>query len=217
MTDNKEKIMEKIRALLEKTVENGASQEEAISAAAAAQRLMAKYKIEEVTAEAPETIDSTEADYTKEWHLELANVLARNLCCRTIRTHPGDKKTRFVIMGKEADRKVWQKMFETFFVLIYNGAKEAKKNAKEIYGHSRDVEKAYARGFIKAIAEELGTQCRALALVVPEEVHQATRERFPHLGTCHFKRVNESGATSTARANGYQDGKSAAGQKRIAC
>lgn len=41
-----EKIIEKIRALLEKTVENGASQEEAIAAAAMVKRLMEKYKID---------------------------------------------------------------------------------------------------------------------------------------------------------------------------
>lgn len=41
-----EKIIEKIRALLEKTVENGASQEEAIAAATMAKRLMEKYKID---------------------------------------------------------------------------------------------------------------------------------------------------------------------------
>ena len=213
---DQEKIMEKIRALLEKTVENGASQEEAIAAAAAAQRLMAKYKISEITAQEPETIDSTEADYNKQWHLELAHALAKNLCCRTVRTHPGNRKTRFVIMGKEADRKVWQQMYETFFILIHRGIQQAKKDAKELYGHARDVELAYARGFIRAIEEELGAQCRALALVVPDEVNEATRERFPHLGRCHYRQVAGNGATRTANANGYSDGKIAAGQKRIA-
>lgn len=44
MADN-EKIMDKIRALLEKTVENGATEQEAIEAAKMAQRLMASRKI----------------------------------------------------------------------------------------------------------------------------------------------------------------------------
>lgn len=210
-----EKIMEKIRALLEKTVENGASEAEAIEAAKVAQRLMAKYKIDEVTTEEPETIDSTEMDFSKRWQIELANVLAKNLCCRCIQTHPGNRKTRFVIMGKEQDREVWRKMFESFFILIYRGAKAEQAKAKELYGHCRDVELAYARGFIKAINEEMGQQCRALALVIPDEVNEATRERFPKLGRYSIKHISGTGATCTAGANGYSDGKTAAGQKRI--
>jgi hypothetical protein len=212
---DQEKIMDKIRALLEKTVENGASQEEAIAAAAAAQRLMAKYKISEITAQAPEEIDSTEMDINKQWQIELAHVLAKNLCCKCIRTHAGNRKIRFVIMGKKQDREVWQKMFETFFILIYRGAKEAKSAAKDKYGHCRDIELAYARGFIRAINEELGTQCRALALVVPEEVNLATHRRFPHLGRVNLRRISGTSATSEASSNGYSDGKIAAGQKRL--
>ena len=43
-----EKIMNKIMALLNKTVENGATEQEAIAAGLMAQRLMKKYKISEV-------------------------------------------------------------------------------------------------------------------------------------------------------------------------
>ena len=216
MTDNKEKIMDKIRALLEKTVENGASQEEAIAAAAAAQRLMAKYKIEEVTAEAPETINSTEMEISRRWQSYLAGTLAENLCCRCVNsTHHG--KTRFVVMGKEADRKVFQQMFETFFILIYNGIKAEKAKAKAEYGHAKGVEVSYAVGFIEAIGDALGEQCRALALVIPEEVNEATRERFPHIQEGRTISYGGNAAASAANRNGYQDGKSAAGQKRITC
>ena len=118
MADN-EKIMEKIRALLEKTVENGASEAEAIEAAKAAQRLMAKYKISEVTAPEMEKIDSTEFETRKQWQTELANVLAKNLCCRCIHDTTYTRP-RIIIMGKKQDRDVWEEMFNTFFILIYN-------------------------------------------------------------------------------------------------
>lgn len=213
MADN-EKIMDKIRALLEKTVENGASQEEAIAAAAAAQRLMAKYKISEVTAQAPEEIDSTEFELMRQWQAELASALAKNLCCRCVRSVSGGK-SRIIVMGKAQDREVWQTMFETFFILIFNGIKEEKKKAKELYGHCRDVELAYARGFIQAINEELGQQCRALALVIPDEVNLATHRRFPFLSHRSARALQGSAATGAARATGYSDGKAAAGQKRI--
>lgn len=209
-----ERIMEKIRALLEKTVENGASEAEAIEAAKAAQRLMAKYKIDEVTTAEPEKIDSTEMEISRQWQAQLANVLAKNLCCRVVLT-TADRKTRFVVMGKEKDRAVWRKMFESFFILIYRGAKAERAKAKEEYGHARDIETAYAMGFIRAINEELGQQCRALALVIPEEVNEATRERFPHLRTQHGRNIHGNMATRAANASGYSDGKNAAGQRRI--
>ena len=209
-----ERIMEKIRALLEKTVENGATEQEAIEAAKAAQRLMAKYKIDEITTAAPEKIDSTEMEISRQWQAELANVLAKNLCCRLVLSTT-DRKTRFIVMGKKQDREVWRQMFETFFVLIYRGAKAERAKARELYGHARDVETAYARGFIKAIHEELGQQCRALALVIPEEVNEATSKRFPHLRTSHARAISGNSATFNARANGYSDGKTAAGQKRL--
>lgn len=209
-----EKIMDKIRALLEKTVENGASEAEAIEAAKMAQRLMAKYKISEVTAPEMEKIDSTEFETRKQWQTELANVLAKNLCCRCIHDTTYTRP-RIIIMGKKQDREVWEEMFNTFFILIYNGIKQAKREATEKYGHCREVELAYARGFIRAIHEELGQQCKALALVIPDEVNEATRERFPHLtkGRAHYLKGNA--ATAGARSAGYYDGKAAAGQKRI--
>ena len=212
---NQEKIMDKIRALLEKTVENGASQEEAIAAAKMAQKLMAKYKIEEVKTPEPEEIDSTEFELMRQWQAELANVLAKNLCCRCIRS-TDNGKSRIITMGKAQDREVWRQMFESFFVLIYNGIKAEKKKAKENFGHCRDVELAYARGFIQAVNEAMGEQCRALALVVPDEVNKATRERFPYLSHRTARALNGSAATGAARATGYSDGRAAAGQKRIA-
>jgi hypothetical protein len=216
MTDNKERIMEKIQALLQKTVENGASQEEAIAAATMAQKLMAKYKIEEIAAPEPEKIDSTEAEIFADWQMSLAHVIAKNTCCEAIRSKRRGQKTRFIIMGTKKDREVWEKLFSTFFVLIYQGIQEEKKKAKERWGHCRDVAAAYARGYISAIDQEMGQQCRALALVVPDEVKKATADRFPHLTYIRTKRISESAAAATARANGYSDGKTAAGRKMIA-
>jgi len=211
---DQEKIMDKIRALLEKTVENGATEQEAIEAAKAAQRLMAKYKISEITAPELEKIDSTEFETRKQWQIELANVLAKNLCCRCIHD-TSYARPRIIIMGKKQDREVWEEMFNTFFVLIYKGIKEAKREANEKYGHCREIELAYARGFIRAIHEELGQQCRALALVVPEDVNKATAERYPHLTRERYRAIKGSSATMNARNTGYYDGKAAAGQKRL--
>lgn len=210
-----EKIIEKIRAILEKTVDNGATEQEAIEAAKAAQRLMAKYKIAEVKAAEPEKIDSTEMEISRRWQSYLAATLAENLCCRCVMSNRTGKM-RFIVMGKEADRKVFQTMFETFFVHIYQGIQSEKAKAKVEFGHTKGVETSYAIGFINAIAEALGEQCRALALVVPEEVNKATAERFPRIRTGRAISYGGNAAANAATRNGYSDGRMIAGQKRIA-
>lgn len=206
MTDQ-EKIMEKIRALLEKTEANGATAEEAAAAATAAQRLMAKYKIEAVDAPKQEEIDSTEFEFSRVWQQILANTLAENLCCKCIVSG----KT-VVVMGKESDRKIWQQLFEKFFVMIYRGAKAAKAAAMNENGRCRDIEYSYASGFIRAIGDAMGEQCRALQLVVDEAVEAAYHKRFPRV--CIQK--SRSRVNGESYRNGYNDGKSAAGTRRLA-
>jgi hypothetical protein len=41
------------------------------------------------------------------------------------------------------------------------------------------IEDAYARSFVHAVGKELGKQCRALVLVIPQEVEDKTSEEFP--------------------------------------
>lgn len=204
---NEEKIMEKIRALLEKTEANGATAEEAAAAATAAQRLMAKYKIEAVNAPKQEEIDSTEFESSRAWHQILADTLAKNLCCKCIVSG----KT-VIVMGKESDRKIWQQLFEKFFLMIYKGTKAAKAAAMNVRGNCRDIEYSYASGFIRAIGDAMGEQCRALQLVADETVEETFNRRFPRI---HIKK-SRSRINGESYRNGYNDGKSAAGQKRLA-
>ena len=73
-----EKIMNKIMALLNKTVENGATEQEAIAAGLMAQRLMKKYKISEVidTNKPKEVIRNDIKIKTKTWITSLAGVIS---------------------------------------------------------------------------------------------------------------------------------------------
>ena len=211
------KIMDKIVALLAKTVENGASEAEAIEAAKAAQRLMAKYHIDVVTfEEKTEAVSDELFGITRTWQASLANVIAKNTCCRVIRTSNPNKRrgSAIVFFGRDSDRKTAVGMWQMFEELIRKGILKAKRRAMSQYGYTNTVEASYAMRYIQAIKEELGMQCRALALVIPEDVDDAVSAKFPRLKSTKITyHINSAG--TMAGAMGYRDGKDAAGTKRI--
>ena len=211
------KIVEKIAALLAKTVDNGASEQEAIAAAKMAQKLMAKYQVDAVTfEEKKEDVNDEMFGVTRNWQASLANVIAKNTCCRVIRTNNPNKRRGSAILffGRDSDRKTAVGMWKMFAELIRQGIQRAKQAAMSRYGYANTVESSYAMRYIQAINEELGVQCRALTLVVPEEVDDAVHKKFPKLTTKTISyRVNSAG--TMAGSMGYRDGKSAASTKRL--
>lgn len=211
------KIVEKIAALLAKTVDNGASEQEAIAAAKMAQKLMAKYQVDAVTFEEKvEEVNDEMHGVTRNWQVSLANVIAKNTCCKVVRTSAPNKRRGSAILffGRDSDRKTAVGMWQMFAELIRQGIQRAKRRAMSEYGYTNTVESSYAMRYIQAIHEELGTQCRALALVIPAEVDDAVHKKFPKLTTKTISyRVNSAG--SMAGNMGYRDGKSAASTKRL--
>lgn len=210
------KIMEKIAALLAKTVENGASEQEAIAAAKLAQRLMAKYHVEAVELqEKTENIDTESVGVTRNWQLSLAKVIADNTCCRVVRTVGNQRRASVMFFGRDSDRKNAIALWKMFAKLIADGVRAARQAATARYGHSQKVEGAYAIKYIQAIKEEMGEQCRALALVIPEDVDNAVSAKFPKLATKHLSYRVNTGASYMASQMGYRDGKNAASRKRL--
>lgn len=128
-----EKIMNKIMALLNKTVENGATEQEAIAAGLMAQRLMKKYKISEVVdiTKPKEVIRNDVKIKTKTWISFLAGVIGDNFCCQVIKSPVINVKTRkstYIIRfyGYEQDVKVATKMFNVLCELIDRGIVKQK-------------------------------------------------------------------------------------------
>ena len=213
-------IMEKIAGLLAKTVENGASTHEAIEAAKMAQRLMAKYQIDAVQfEERTEEVGEDCRDITRNWQMSLATIVAMNTCCRAVQSSTsrgyGRRRGSIVMFfGRESDRKNAVKMWEMFYQLIQAGIRKARQEAMEYYGSTRNVETAYSMKYIQAIQEELGQQCRALALVTPEDVNDYVAHKFTKLRQKSV-RYSLSGAAGMAGKMGYADGKRAASRKRL--
>ena len=64
----------------------------------------------------------------------------------------------------------------------------------------------------------MSKQCKALMLVIPDDVNQHVKERYPRLSQTTIRNnINYRNAEniSTARINGYQDGKNLVSQRQL--
>ena len=113
-----EKIIEKIRKLLEMTQENGASENEAMVAALRAQELMAKYNIDLIDVQGVHTleeeicdimIDMTEYEHVStKWSIRLAGIIAGNFRCKVYTIG----KSAVVFYGFKTDAKIASDVFK---------------------------------------------------------------------------------------------------------
>ena len=208
------KIMDRIAKLASKTVENGCTMEEALTASKMVQKLIAKYHVDmtEYKEEDQEKIDKESIDYTRKWTRRLISCLADNYCCEWV-GNTTEKKV--YIMGRDTDRKTCLAMFNMFFPLIKKGIQEAKREAKEKFGTTKDVEALYSIGYIKAIRQELEKQCRALALVIPQEVTEQFNKEFD-VKVTHTRISYNANVGNYAQNKGYNDGIEASRTKAIA-
>lgn len=210
--DNK-KIMERIAKLANKTVENGCTMDEALAASKMVQKFIAKYHIDMTEyKEEQEKIEKESISYTRKWVRRLISCLADNYCCEWV---GNSSEKKIFIMGRDTDRKTCLAMFNMFYPLIKKGIQEAKREAREKFGTTKDVEALYSIGYIKAIRQELEKQCRALALVIPQEVTEQFHKEFDVKVTHTSIRYNAN-VGNYAQNKGYNDGMEASKTKAIA-
>lgn len=206
-----EKIMEKIKNLLD-LANNNPNENEAVAAALKAQELMAKYNIEleqldekeENREIVTEIYKATNKHEMKKWKFALADVIAKNFRCQWYSISRKD----IAFYGYSEDAKIALQVFtflyETgnrFAVRYYN---QCKKNGEE----TRGVMNTYLIGFKNGVAEVLEKQCTALMIVTPKEVTDAFEEM-----AAGFRQLNSTlriTSNGRAMAAGKRDGKDVA-------
>lgn len=213
MTDMN-KIADKIQNLLNKTVENGATEEEAKSALLLAQKLMAKYNIElEQTTGSKEFKCALEQTKVKPnpRNNHLGNIIANSFAVRGI-IH-GNK---WAFFGREANAKAAASALTFIYktleagirrVCREHGLESSQRGAAYYYN-------AYALGFIEGLKEAMAAQTKALAIVVPEEVNKKFKEAFPKIGQYRSKGMQYH-HDSDAYAQGQRDGRSAMDKRSL--
>ena len=143
--------------------------------------------------------------------------LGQNISCQVLISH-ADRKTLLKIIGRESDRKIVLETINMLVSVCRNGIKNEKIRAKKQFGEIAGVEIAYAAGFVQAVREEMSKQCKALMLIIPNEVNEHIKQKYPNIvkrtsrNTIRFR--NKDNIT-TARQNGYNDYKNLVCQKQI--
>ena len=213
-----EKILRKISAILNVTQENGATVDEALTAAKKAQELIAKYHVTILkNPNEKENIGEKNILGSRKWIQLLANIVCQSMSCRLI-LFTENRKTFMKFIGRDSDRIAAVKTFQMLLSVCQNGITKEKIRAKNSSGSSKGVEIAYATGFIKAVEEEMGKQCKALMLVVPSEVEEHIEKNYPYIRAVRSKvsyQYRNKNDIVIANSNGYRDGKNFLRQRQI--
>lgn len=207
-------IANKIQHLLNKTVENGATEAEAQAALLMAQKLMAKYNIElEQQTGSKDFKCSLEETKVKPnpRNNSLGNIIANSFAVKGI-IYGG----KWAFFGREANAKAAAEALKFIHktleagirrVCAEHGLKSSERGAAFYYN-------AYALGFIRGLQEAMAAQTKALCVVVPEDVNNKFNEKFPKLNQYRGKGMQYH-HDQDAYAQGQRDGRSAMDRRSL--
>lgn len=227
MTNNRENLIRTIENLLAKANDKGATEAEAMQAGKMAQKLMAKYHIEEL--DLGKVKDDIVENYIvireRYWMYSLAQIVANNFCCKAFTSSELDRDSlKFVkvakFYGRDIDTQIAIKVFKSLLSAAQTGIRKQSQNFYRLYGTKKGVERVYANGFLKAVRSELEANCRALVLVVPKEVEDKFELQYSgKLKTIHARPVVVKDGTQQALHgvfnSGIEDGRNAAQRRKI--
>lgn len=223
--ENTEKIINKIKKVLELS-KNNPSEKEAQAAALKAQKLMVEYHIsmEEVSGiEDSENIseECTNVGTGNKWKYRLSTIIARNFRCNIfIMENP-----MLYFMDTKQMQKLQQKLSSIFLIWVINQqlnfAIRRKRNVKEckeigISFYGKGIKNCFLIGFLDGIAEILEKQCTALMIVTPKEVEEAFKERTKDCKTTKNRLNTRSYYAKESWEEGKCSGKNAIGSRQLA-
>lgn len=214
-----EKILTKIQNLFD-LANNNSNENEAIAAAMKAQELMAKYNIElsQLNDDADKEMykavyENTSKHEMKNWKTRLANVIARNFCCKYYMIQHGRGNSDVVFYGYKKDATIALEVFtflyesgNKFAVRYYNKRKKDGFNTKGLMN-------TYLLGFVAGIKDVLDKQCKALMIVIPKEVKDSYAEMSKDFGT--KSTTVKTTMDHQAWSDGHYDGKATMSARAI--
>lgn len=198
---NKEQLMNKVNKLLA-LAGNNPSQEEANAAYLKAQKLIAEYNLNmDEFSEDKESIVMMPATHSNNegYRTTLATTLAKNFRCRVIMV---GNQVNFI--GYKTDVEVCVQVFNHAYKVSHNAGLRLERQARKEGRSTRGVANCYWMGFCAGIKEVLDEQCRALMIVVPEEVDQELKERA---GGTYRGGIRLRGTDISAYNSGKSDGR----------
>lgn len=217
--DEKEKVRNKIRKLLNLSGNNPNAQE-AEAAFLKAQELLLQYKIDmheigEGTVGIKIIQVPSHEPVNTPWARDLARIFAKNFAVMMFYRKIGVSSRICVFFGQEEDATVACGMYDYAVVWLNKSACNYATKMRNDRGIVKGVKQDYILGFLKGLEDKFEEQVKAntqyaLVVVVPPKV----KEEYKTLTSGkEFNHVNLSGNMSVhgsaeARAAGYQAGKS---------
>lgn len=199
---NTENMIDRVKKLLA-LAGNNPSEEEAKSALMMANRLIAKYNLDlsEETGEKVEykVIPATHAN-NNGYRIPLANVIAPSFRCRVIMV--GNTVHFF---GRQQDAEACVEVYNYVYRVSRSLAQKLERKARKEGRNTHGVANSYWIGFIAGIKQELDAQCKALMVVVPDDVHQQYDSRYAGYGQ-YRGGMRQTGFNYSAYGQGLQDG-----------
>lgn len=185
-----EDVISKIQNLFNITEQNGASKNEAISAALMAQRLIAKYDIKEdelFVQESYEVVEVESEPVYRKFKIQLATIIAQNYRCR-VWIKPEGRKSSAVFVGRSIDANaaalIYNRLYECVNEYANSESIQYRGQGRGLYGNYYN---SAAIAFLDGIKAELEKQCKELMLVRPKEVDEQFNKK-----TKGWKRCNSS-------------------------
>lgn len=209
----KESILNKIKNLLNQTVDNGCTEDEAANAFKLARKLMVKYKINEkdVSQKDSKVIQIELKDYNIiiGWVFYLINVFCENFGVLHYTTKRGRNHT-LTLFGLETDVNCVKELIDCAYTYAINKSEEKIKEYRSLFGTIKGVRKSWCLGFVKGLDDKYKEQNQqqeyALMVIVDENV-QNEFDNFTSEFTKDEKTINNNISDYLIMKDGYKHGK----------
>lgn len=200
---NTEKMVDRVRKLLA-LAGNNPSEEEAKLALMRANALIAKYNID-LSEEAGEAIEyavvAAKHSNNEGYRVMLAGVIASSFRCKVIMV--GNVVHFF---GRKQDAEACVEVFNYVYRVSHNIGLRLERQARKEGRNTHGVANSYWKGFVVGINKELSEQCKALMVVVPEDVKDEFASRYQGCKS-YGGGMRNTGYDHGAYNQGVQDGR----------
>lgn len=218
MSNDREKIVERIKKLLALAEGKGATEAEVTAAALAAQRLIAQNDVEQweihsVNAEPIGEVRTNQAP--RRWRCHLASIVAPAFRCECYQNtewnfEAARRETTVVFYGYKTDATAAAITFNTLYKIGNRLASRFSRSAE------RGSYNAYVLGFVNGVRLELEKQTEALMIVVPPKVKEAFCNEYGDMETASGKLSVAHGEDAyAAYQNGIEEGRNAVQSHRF--
>lgn len=208
--EKREKMIEKIKKMMA-LAENNPSEEEALSAALQAHKLMVKYNIHEEDVSLEEVKDEITSIFSEQkhnahlmaWRKQLGAVVAKAFRCKCYISGQD-----VVFRGYKDDAQL---ALEVYLMLYTIGDKLGSKGyaqQMEEEGTGKGAYNSVTLGFLRGVNDAFGEQCTALMVVTPKEVEEEWNDFSKDFKTSK-SHIRVSEINGKLYKEGYAEGKAA--------